>query len=104
MPHAASAHSTLTSSQPLPGQRLSSAPGVVVLDFSEPINIQPSRAQVVTPVGRPFSAAALSSAEIDAPISGNEFGVYSVGWTTVSAVDGHVLHGTFASCGGGSPA
>jgi len=79
----------------MPGQRLSSAPGVVVLDFSEPINIQLSRAQVVTPVGRTFSAAGLSSEEIEVPISGNEFGVYSVGWTTVSAVDGHVLHGSF---------
>ena len=95
MPLAASAHSTLISSQPLPGQRLSSAPGVVVLIFSEPINTNLSRAQVVTPVGRTFSAAGLSSEKIEIPISGNEFGVYSVGWTTVSAVDGHVLHGSF---------
>src|SRR6266852_67646 len=103
MPLAASAHSTLISSQPMPGQRLSSAPGVVVLDFSEPINIQLSRAQVVTPVGRTFSAAGLSSEEIEVPLSGNEFGVYSVGWTTVSAVDGHVLHGSFVFGVGVSP-
>jgi len=103
MPHAASAHSTLTSSQPLPGQRLSSAPGVVVLDFSEPINIQLSRAQVVAPLGRTFAAAGLSSEEIEGPISGNEFGVYRVDWTTVSAVDGHVLRGSFVFGVGVSP-
>ena len=103
MPLAASAHSTLISSQPLPGQRLSSAPGVVVLNFSEPINIQLSRAQVVTAAGRTFSAASFSSEKIEVPISGNEFGVYSVGWTTVSAVDGHVLHGSFAFGVGVSP-
>ena len=80
-----------------------SAPGVVVLDFSEPINIQLSRAQVVTPVGRTLSAAGLSSEEIEVPISGNEFGVYSVDWTTVSAVDGHVLRGSFVFGVGVSP-
>src|SRR6266566_5725758 len=103
MPLAASAHSTLISSQPMPGQRLSSAPRVVVLDFSESINIQLSRAQVVTPVGRTFSAAGVSSEKIEIPISGNEFGVYSVGWTTVNAVDGHVLHGSFVFGVGVSP-
>ncbi len=103
LPHAASAHSTLISSQPLPGQRLSSAPGVVVLNFSELINTQLSRAQVVTPAGRTLSAAGVSSEEIEVPISGNEFGVYSVDWTTVSAVDGHVLHGSFVFGVGVSP-
>ena len=103
MPHAASAHSTLISSQPLPGQRLSSAPGVVVLNFSEPINTQLSRADVVTPSGQTFSAASLSAEEIEVPISGNELGVYHVDWTTVSAVDGHVLRGTFVFGVGVSP-
>ena len=103
MPHAASAHSTLISSQPLPGQRLSSAPGVVVLNFSEPINTQLSRADVVTPSGQTFSAASLSAEEIEVPISGNELGLYRVDWTTVSAVDGHVLRGTFVFGVGVSP-
>ena len=104
LPYAVSAHSTLISSQPLPGQRLSSAPGVIVLNFSEPINIELSRAQVVTPAGRTFAAADVSSEEIEVPISGNEFGVYSVTWTTVSAVDGHVLDGSFAFGVGVTPA
>jgi len=104
VPHPASAHSTLISSQPMPGQRLSSAPGVVGLEFSEPINTHLSRAQVVTPAGRTFSAAAVSSEQIEVGISGNEFGVYAVNWTTVSAVDGHVLRGSFVFGVGVSPA
>lgn len=102
-PNAASAHSTLISSQPLPGQRLSSAPGVLVLDFSEPINIDLSLAEVITPAGRKFSASSVSSEQIQVPISGNEPGVYRVEWTTVSAVDGHVLRGRFAFGVGVSP-
>ena len=65
-----------------------------MLNFSEPINTQLSRAEVVTPAGQTFSAASLSAEEIEVPISGNELGVYRVDWTTVSAVDGHVLRGT----------
>lgn len=103
LPQAALAHSTLISSQPLPGQRLSSAPGVVVLDFSEPINIDLSRAEVTVPSGRNFSAASVSSEEIQVAISGNEPGVYQVQWTTVSAVDGHVLRGSFVFGVGVSP-
>ena len=102
-PHAALAHSTLISSQPVPGQRLSSAPGVVVLNFSEPINIDLSRAEVISPAGRNFSSASVSSEQIQVPISGNEPGVYRVEWTTVSAVDGHVLRGSFVFGVGVSP-
>ena len=102
-PHAALAHSTLISSQPVPGQRLSSAPGVVVLNFSESINIDLSRAEVISPAGRNFSSASVSSEQIQVPISGNEPGVYRVEWTTVSAVDGHVLRGSFVFGVGVSP-
>ena len=104
LPHTASAHSTLISSQPLPGQRLSSAPGVVILDFSELINTQLSRAEVLTPGGRSFSAAGFSSERMEVPIAGNEPGIYRVDWTTVSAVDGHVLRGSFVFGVGVSPA
>lgn len=75
-----------------------------MLNFSEPINTQLSRAEVVTPAGQTFSAASLSAEEIEVPISGNELGVYRVDWTTVSAVDGHVLRGTFIFGVGVSPA
>ncbi len=76
---------------------------MVVLNFSEPINTHLSRAQVVTPAGQTFSATGFSNEKIEVPISGNEFGVYSVDWTTVSAVDGHVLHGSFVFGIGVSP-
>lgn len=37
MPRAASAHAAFVSSSPEPGERLSSAPGVVRITFSEPL-------------------------------------------------------------------
>ncbi|MHB8499788.1 MAG: copper resistance protein CopC, partial [Candidatus Acidiferrales bacterium] len=32
------AHSTVVSSRPAPGERLASAPGIVTIQFSEPVN------------------------------------------------------------------
>ena len=68
---------------------------MVVLNFSEPINISLSRANVVAPSGRQFLSSAVSNVQIQLRLSGNEPGVYRVEWTTVSGVDGHVLQGGF---------
>ena len=48
IPGAAQAHSVITSSQPMAGQRLGTAPGVLILEFSEALNTKLSRA-IVTP-------------------------------------------------------
>ncbi len=52
LPVTAEAHASLVSAEPMPGARLGSAPGVVVLDFSEPLDTSLSRVTVTAPGGR----------------------------------------------------
>jgi copper transport protein len=94
-PRPAGAHATILSSAPRPGERLQTAPGVVVLTFSQPLDIRLSRASVVAPGGRRFDQASVSSSEIRVPLTTNAPGIYQVSWTSVSAVDGHTLSGGF---------
>src|SRR6266540_489435 len=87
-PDAADAHSVLASSQPNPGQRLSAAPGVAVLRFTEPLNRPLSRAMVLDPTGQRFVGTASGDDEIRVPLSTNARGIYRVDWSTVSTLDG----------------
>jgi copper transport protein len=103
-PTAASAHAVLISSSPRPGEKLSTAPGVVVLTFSQPIDIHLSRATVTAPNGQRFDQAGVSPQEIRVPVASNAPGVYEVSWTSVSAVDGHTLSSGFRFGVGVSPA
>lgn len=66
-----------------------------MLTFSEPLNAKLSRATVTDPAGRRFDGLAFGQAEIRVPLSTNALGIYEVEWTTVSALDGHTLHGSF---------
>jgi copper transport protein len=95
LPATARAHAAIVSSQPEPGQELGSAPGVVVLDFSEPLNVSLSHATVIDPSGRRFEAKPAGEREIRVPLSTNAPGVYEVEWVTVSTLDGHTLRGSF---------
>src|SRR5207245_5448518 len=95
-------HATLASSQPEAGQRLGTAPGVVVLDFTEPINAGLSRATVTDPIGHRFTGAS-EGREIRVPLSTNGLGVYTVSWTSVSTLDGHAVRGSFQFGVGVSP-
>lgn len=95
LPIPASAHAGFVSSDPEAGAELGSAPGLVVLRFSEPINEQLSRARVLAPDATSFEASASASQRIDVPLTTNALGIYDVEWTTVSRVDGHTLHGSF---------
>jgi copper transport protein len=94
-PRPASAHATILSSKPQPGETLRTVPGVVVLTFSQALDIHLSRATVVAPDGGRFDQGSVSSSEIRVLLTGNEPGVYQVEWTSVSAVDGHTLSGGF---------
>jgi copper transport protein len=94
-PAVAAAHAGFVSSDPEPGAELGSAPGVVALEFSEQINEQLSRAQVLAPDGTSFNGSASGPQSIEIPLTTNLRGVYDVDWTTVSRVDGHTLHGSF---------
>ncbi len=92
----ASAHAAFTSSQPEPGADLGTAPGVVSLTFSEPLNLDLSRASVTTPEGARVPGRVTGQDQITIDLSTNAQGVYHVGWSAVSLVDGHTLSGSFA--------
>ncbi len=89
------AHAGFVSSQPEPGATLGTAPGVVVLRFSEPLNKDLSSATVLTPDGHRVEGTATGDEEITVDLSTNSQGVYEVDWRTVSTVDGHTLLGMF---------
>ena len=94
-PQVALAHATPVSSQPEPGAELGTAPGVVTIRFSEPLNRGLSSITVIDPNGRAFRGTPSDDRTIQAPLSTNAFGTYRVQWTTVSTVDGHTLRGSF---------
>jgi len=97
------AHAALVSSDPEPGAELSTSPGVVTLAFSEPLNVELSNATVASPDGDAFQGTASSENRIAIPLTTNAPGVYVVEWSTVSTLDGHPLHGSFAFGVGVSP-
>jgi copper transport protein len=84
------------SSTPEPGATLSTAPGVVTLEFTEPLNVDLSRARVTTPDGDRVHGSPSADQRIAIPLGTNATGIYRVDWTTVSTVDGHTLTGSFA--------
>lgn len=91
----AEAHSTLIASQPLPGEQLASSPGIVTIIYSEPVDASLSHASVSAPDGQHFDAIVPTPREMQIAVPTNAIGVYQVSWTTVSSIDGHVLHGSF---------
>jgi copper transport protein len=94
-PTAAWAHAGFVSSNPEPGAELGSAPGVVTLRFSEPLNERLSLAEVLSPDGRRFGGAPEESGDIIVRLTTNAQGIYRVTWKTVSTIDGHTLEGSF---------
>lgn len=94
-PTAAWAHAGIVSSNPEPGAQLGSAPGVVTLRFSEPLNERLSGAEVLSPDGARFEGTPEAAGEIVVRLTTNAQGIYRVTWTTVSSVDGHTLEGSF---------
>jgi copper transport protein len=103
-PAVASAHAVLASSQPRAGQRLGTAPGVVVLEFTEPVNPKLSTATVTDPTGGRFTGGVSEGQEIRVPLSTNASGVYTVDWVSVSTLDGHAVRGSFQFGVGVTPA
>lgn len=101
-PHAF-AHAAILSTEPVAASELTAAPGVVLLRFTEPLNVALSSASVTDPDGRRFEAEAQSEGEILVPVRSNAPGVYRVDWVTVSTLDGHTLRGAFRFGVGVSP-
>ena len=103
VPGVAGAHAVLASSRPEAGQRLGTSPGVVVLEFTEPLNQKLSRATVTDPAGRAFTGGVTGGQEIRVALTTNAPGVYTVGWVSVSTLDGHAVRGSFQFGVGVSP-
>jgi copper transport protein len=89
------AHAGFVSSNPEPGTELGSAPGIVTLRFTEPLNERLSRAEVLSPDGELFEGTPEESGDIVVRLTTNAPGIYRVTWRTVSTVDGHTLEGSF---------
>jgi copper transport protein len=96
IPMVVSAHALLVSSSPQPDARLGTAPGVVVLEFSQTLNAHLSSASVTDPSGHIWSGVVDSGEEIRIPLATNASGAYTVDWTSVSQDDGHRIAGNFS--------
>jgi copper transport protein len=97
LPAAASAHATLTKTEPEYGTRVERAPKVVRLHFDQSVDALPSAIHVYDAKGRVVSGRTLLSKDertIDAPVSRLPRGGYTVRWRAVSA-DGHVVSGVY---------
>ncbi|MFZ0180383.1 MAG: copper resistance protein CopC [Candidatus Dormiibacterota bacterium] len=95
IPITASAHALLSASSPPAGAHLGTAPGVVTLDFDQPLNPTLSHATVVDPTGHVWTGRVDSAYEVRIPMATNVSGVYTVDWTSVSTFDGHRLSSSF---------
>jgi copper transport protein len=94
-PRPVSAHALLVSSTPGSGDVLGTAPGAVVLEFSEALNSKLSSASVIDPGGHHWAGAVTSSGEMRVPLVTNAQGSYAVDWSSVSLDDGHQVSGSF---------
>jgi copper transport protein len=104
----AMAHALLASSQPAAGSNLSSAPNEVVLTFTEAPDPKLSSVQVLGSTGTsvttgPAAGVAGSPTKLRVGLQALKPGVYTVAWTTVSSVDGHLARGSFAFGVGATP-
>lgn len=95
-PIAAGAHALLVSSSPAANQALGTAPGAVVLEFSEALNARLSSATVIDPSGHHWPGDVTAAQEMRVPLETNLQGVYGVDWSSVSLLDGHHVTGSFA--------
>ena len=95
IPVAASAHALLSASSPPAGSHLGTAPGVVSLEFDQPLNATLSHATVIDPTGRDWTGKVDSAYEIRIPMATNVSGIYTVDWTSVSDFDGHRISSSF---------
>jgi copper transport protein len=102
-PAAALAHAGFVSSTPEPGSTLGTAPGQVILAFSEPLNTRLSRAAVLEPDASAATGRVTADDRMVIDLTTNQIGIYEVSWTTVSVVDGHTLSGSFRFGVGVSP-
>ena len=97
----ATGHARLVRADPAPNAVLTRPPRVVRAWFSEELAPQGSVVNVRDARGRLLASGGVDLADLErtsmvaVPRTPLGPGTYTVGWRTVSAVDGDVLHGTF---------
>lgn len=96
----ASAHALLVRSDPAADAIVQSPPSKVRMWFSEDLNSQTSRAVVVDTTNREVdlknsAVSSSNSKEMDVGLPLLPAGTYVVAWRTQSAIDGHVVGGSF---------
>lgn len=100
-PAATLAHAELVLASPEPGTGLAQAPAAVIIKFSEPLNVALSRIEVFDGSGAdvgqgPTLVVAGDPRAMRRPLGLLPTGQYKVAWTSVSALDGHTLRGTYS--------
>jgi copper transport protein len=105
---AADAHALVSSSTPADGANLDRAPTQVSITFTERPDPQLSAIHVLDVGGRRLESGGVRAvpgdpATLTVPLPSLPNGVYTVTWSTVSAVDGHRAGGFFAFGVGASP-
>jgi len=97
---AASAHSFLVSTTPGQGERLGASPEVVLLEFSESIDLDTVALSLATGAGVPVeelsAELAAGGLAVRAQLPDVSDGIYVVSWQALSAIDGHGSSGEFA--------
>lgn len=97
---AVAAHASFLRSEPPPGAVLSAAPARVHIWFTEPLERGFSDIQVLDPTGRRVDRrdAAIEGADrmsMSVGLGPQPNSPYTVAWTALSSLDGHVTRGTF---------
>jgi copper transport protein len=100
---AAQAHAAFVSSRPEPGARLTATPGVVDVEFSEPLIAELSSLVVTDPDGRRWPRTGVGRRTMRASLDTTALGVYEVEWKTVSPIDGHTLRRSYRFGVGADP-
>ena len=96
-PALASAHATLTRTEPAFAQRLARSPTVVELRFDQSVKALPNAITVYSAAGKVVSGKARPGTDrriVTVPVRHLERGGYTVRWRAVSA-DSHVISGVF---------
>jgi copper transport protein len=98
---AAAAHGSLRASEPAAGTSLARPPHAVTLTFSEAPEPSLSSVRVLDAAGRVVAdgrPGRVHGRPLDLRLALHDLddGTYTVGWRTISAVDGHPTAGTFA--------
>jgi len=97
LPAVASAHATLTRTEPHFGTRVERSPKLVRLYFDQTVDALPNAIQVYDANGELVSGRSVASADgrkVDTPVMRLPRGGYTVRWRALSA-DGHVVSGVY---------